>query len=49
MFLIPVEMLRWFFLIVAGLISLMVLFKELVLNGMEYLEEVKIYSIAGLQ
>ena len=48
-FLIPVETVRWFFLISAGLISLWILFKELVMNGMEYLDEYKIYFIAGLQ
>jgi len=49
LFLIPTETLRWIFLITAGLISLWILFKELVFNGMEYLEEAKIYMIGALQ
>ena len=48
-FLIPSDMVRWFFLIAAGIISLCILFKELVMNGMEYMEEYKIYFIGGMQ
>ena len=48
-FLIPIEVIRWLFLIIAGIVSLWILFKEMVMNGLEYLEESKIYMIAGLQ
>ena len=49
LFLIPSDIARWFFLIAAGLVSLWILFMELVLNGMEYLEQFQIYAIAGMQ
>ncbi|CAI2379849.1 unnamed protein product [Moneuplotes crassus] len=48
-FLVPFDTARWVFLIVAGIISLWILFKELVMNGMEYMEEYKIYFIGGVQ
>ena len=49
MFLIPVEVARWIILIVAGLISLWILFRELVMDGLEYLPEFQIYLIGGSQ
>jgi hypothetical protein len=45
-YIIPIEYVRWTVLLIAGLISLFVISKELLSSGTEYLEEGKLKLIA---